>query len=141
ENSDKTEATPEWATDPVDQPYTPERVAAIWIQATSTVEAYLASDRADLARNMIDELDTNLRDFASGGYPPGSDEMAGIYTDAIYRAAIPYGQPPISAEEVARQLNNAGLPVPTIDVNTIAARTGITPLNPAHTANRIDGDF
>ncbi|WP_229115872.1 glutaredoxin family protein [Parenemella sanctibonifatiensis] len=90
---------------------------------------------------MIDELDTNLRDFAAGGYPPDSDELYGIYTDAITRAAIPYGQPPIGAEDVARQLNNVGLRVPTIDVDTLAARTGVTPLNPAHTANRIDGDF
>ncbi|WP_422117760.1 glutaredoxin family protein [Brachybacterium sp. UNK5269] len=141
EYSDRAGVTPEWATDPVDQPYTPERVAAIWIQATSTMEAYLASDRPDLARNMIEEIDTNLRDFAAGGYPPGSDEMAGIYTDAICRAAIPYGQPPISAEEVARHLNNVGLSVPTIDVDTLAARTGVTPLHPAHTVNRIDGDF
>lgn len=135
------DAAPEWASDPVDQPYTPERVSADWIQATATVSAYLASDRKDLARNLIDEIDTNLRDFASGGYPPGSDELAGIYTDAIYRAAIPYGPSPISAEEVARQLNGIGLTVPTIDLDTIASRTGVTPLSPQHTVTRIDGDF
>lgn len=141
EYGDRTGVAPEWGTDPVDQPYTPERVMAIWIQATSTVETYLASDRADLARNMIDELDTNLRDFAEGGYPPGSDEMAGIYSDAIYRSAVPYGKPPISAEEVARQLNNIGFPVPPVEVDAFAARTGITPLSPEHTVKRIDGDF
>ncbi|MGP4978481.1 glutaredoxin domain-containing protein [Brachybacterium tyrofermentans] len=139
--SEDLEAEPEWASDPVDRAYTPERVSADWIQATATVSAYLASDREDLARNLIDEIDTNLRDFASGGYPPGSDELAGIYTDAIYRAAIPYGPSPISAEEVARQLNSIGLTVPTIDLDTIASRTGVTPLSPQHTVNRVDGDF
>ncbi|OYN90594.1 hypothetical protein [Parenemella sanctibonifatiensis] len=45
EDNDRAGVTPEWGTDPVGEPYTPERVAAIWIQATSTVDAYLASDR------------------------------------------------------------------------------------------------
>lgn len=139
--SEDLDVTPEWASDPVDRAYTPERVAAEWIQATSTVRAYLDSDRTDLARNLIDEIDTNLRDFAAGGYPPGSDELAGIYSDAIYRAAIPYGQAPISTEEVARQLNSAGLTVPTLDLDTIASRTGVTPLDPGHTTNSIDGEF
>lgn len=139
--SEDLEAAPEWSSDPVDRPYTPERISADWVQATATVSAYLASDRKDLARNLIDEIDTNLRDFAAGGYPPGSDELAGIYTDAIYRAAIPYGQAPISVEEVARQLNGVGHTVPTIDLDTIASRTGVTPLSPEHTVNRVDGDF
>lgn len=120
---------PEWATDSLDAPYTPERIAADWVQSTTMVSAYLESGRPDLAREWIETLDENLSAFAEGETPPGSDELEGIYHDAIARAAIPYGEAPITPDEVRRQLGNISRPVPEFDLHSIRESTGIRGLD------------
>jgi glutaredoxin len=119
----------------------PAALEALWVAQTTEKQTLLHHGLAQEVRNSLDEIDSNLRAFAEGGYPPDSDELNGIYVDAIARTAIPYGESPISVEEVARQLRNIGYPVPTIDLDTIADRTGITPLDPSWTREKIDGDF
>ncbi|MCT1654334.1 glutaredoxin family protein [Brachybacterium muris] len=103
---------------------------ARWIEQTAETKVLLNSGQGAQVRELLEEVDQNLRDFDEGGTPPGSDEMYGVYYDAITRAAIPYGEPPITVDEVAQQLRNAGVNVPTIDLDTISQRTGITALTP-----------
>lgn len=124
-----TEAAPEWATNSQDQAITPERVAADWVQSTTMVRTYLESGRSDLAREWIEMLDENLTDFAEGGTPPGSDELEDVYHDAVARAAIPYGEAPITPDEVRRQLGNISREVPELDVDSIRQSTGVMALD------------
>lgn len=114
---------------------------ARWVQETAQVHANLQHGHTDEVTQLLHEIDENLRNFDRGGYPPDSDEMDGIYIDAVTRAAIPYGQQPVSVEEVARQLRNVGYDVPTLDLDTIAQRTGVTPLERDFVTNKIDGGF
>ena len=130
--------SPEWATNSQDESITPARVAADWVQSTTMVGAYLESDRPDLAREWIELLDENLTGFAEGGAPPGSDELEDVYHDAVARAAIPYGEAPISADEVRRQLANIGRTVPELDIANLRATTGIMPLDPGMVARKLD---
>lgn len=127
-----TEATsdgPEWATNSLDEVIDPARVASDWVQSTTMVRAYLDVDRPDRVREWIEMLDENLSAFAEGEMPPGSDELESVYHDAIARAAIPYGEAPISPEEVRRQLGNISRIVPEFDLESIRASTGISPLD------------
>jgi len=128
----------EWATDSLDAPYTPERVAADWVQSTTMVRTYLESGRPDLAREWIETLDENLTSFSEGDVPPGSDELEDVYHDAVARAAIPYGHAPIRIEEVRWQLGAAGRAVPELDVESIRQSTGIVPLDPGVVARGLD---
>ncbi|MDN5655863.1 MAG: glutaredoxin family protein, partial [Kocuria sp.] len=136
--AENSESGPEWATDSVDQPFTPERVTADWVQSTTMVETYLETDRLDLARQWIDELDENLQAFEDGEVPPGSDELYSVYHDAVARAAIPYGQAPIAVDEVQRQLGNVGINVPHFDLDHIREATGIMPLGRDHVTAKLD---
>ncbi|WP_422117816.1 glutaredoxin domain-containing protein [Brachybacterium sp. UNK5269] len=113
---------------------------ARWVEQTAETRALLRHGQVDEIRALIEEIDENLRDFDEGGYPPDSDELYGIYTDAITRAAIPYGEPPISVDEVARQLRNVGHDVPTIDLATLGDRTGITPLQRDWVTTQLDDE-
>lgn len=128
----------DWELDSVDDPYTPERVTADWIQSNVMVNAYLEAGRPDLVHEWINTLDENLEAFASGGTPPGSDELYGVYHDAIAREAIPYGQAPISANEARRQLENIGLKVAPLDLEDIRSRTGIGPHDRADLTRRLE---
>lgn len=114
---------------------------ARWVEETAQTYANLRHGHTDEVTQLLHEVDENLRNFDRGGYPPDSDEMDGIYVDAVTRAAIPYGQQPVSVEEVARQLRNVGYDVPTIDLDTIGQRTGVTPLQRDFVTSAIDGDF
>lgn len=128
----------EWATDALDEPFTPERVAADWIQSTTMVKAYLEADRPDLARDWINELDENLRAFRDGEAAPGSDEAVSVYHDAVARDAIPYGTSPLSPEEVRQQLAGLGEHVAPLDVQDIRESTGISPLDANYVASKLD---
>lgn len=130
--------SPEWATNSQDESITPARVAADWVQSTTMIRTYLESDRPDLAREWIELLDENLAGFAEGGAPPGSDEASDVYHDVVARAAIPYGQPPISPDEVREQLGNVGLRVPELDVAGIRESTGVMPLDQGTVARQLD---
>lgn len=134
------EDTVEWATDSLDAPYTPERVTADWVQSTTMVQTYLECDRPDLAREWINTLDENLTDFAGGGYPPGSDELEDVYHDAIARAAIPYGEAPISPDDVRRQLGNINRPVPEFDLRRVREIAGMSPLDRDTLTRRLDAE-
>lgn len=134
------EATPEWATNSQDQVISPDRVTADWVQSTTMVKTYLESDRPDLAREWIETLDENLAGFAEGGAPPGSDELEDVYHDAVARAAIPYGEAPISPEEVRRQLGNIDRLVPEFDAESVRAATGVTPLDRDTLTRRLDAE-
>ena len=134
------EATPEWATNSQDEVISPERVTADWVQSTTMVKTYLESDRPDLAREWIETLDENLAGFAEGGAPPGSDELEDVYHDAVARAAIPYGEAPISPEEVRRQLGNIDRLVPEFDAESVRAATGVTPLDRDTLTRRLDAE-
>lgn len=136
--TEPTNHTESWATDSEDQPYTPERIAADWVQSATMVKSYLEADRADLARQWIDELDENLSAYAEGGAPPGSDEAASVYHDAVARAAIPYGQSPISVDALRDELAGMGMNVPPLDTNALRENTGITPLNAQWVAKVMD---
>lgn len=129
EPEQQADLTPEWATNSQDESITPARVASDWIQSTTMIRTYLESDRPDLAREWIEMLDENLAGFADGEAPPGSDESFDVYHDAVARAAIPYGQPPITPDEVREQLGNTGMRVPEFDVASIQKSTGIMPLD------------
>lgn len=128
----------QWATDALDEPFTPERVASDWTQSTTMVRAYLEADRPDLVHQWVQELDENLTAFRDGEAPPGSDEAASVYHDAVARAAIPYGRSPISVDDVAQQLQSAGENVPALDPADIRARTGIMPLHPNEITSKLD---
>lgn len=132
------EATPEWATNSQDESITPARVTADWVQSRTMVSTYLESGRPDLAREWIELLDDNLAGFAEGGAPPGSDELEDIYHDAVARAAIPYGEAPISPDEVREQLGNISRVVPEFDVAAIRQATGIPPLDRGYVTKQID---
>lgn len=134
------EATSEWATNSQDEVISPDRVTADWVQSTTMVKTYLESDRPDLAREWIETLDENLAGFAEGGAPPGSDELEDVYHDAVARAAIPYGEAPISPEEVRRQLGNIDRLVPEFDADSIRAATGVTPLDRDTLTRRLDAE-
>lgn len=118
----------------------PERVTADWTQTTVMVNAYLEADRPDLVRDWIATLDENLSDFAEGGTPPGSDELASVYHDAVAREAIPYGQAPITAAEVRQELANIGIDVAPLDVDQIRERTGINPVNAGVLTRALDAE-
>lgn len=133
------ETEQDWELDSVDEPYTPERVTADWIQSNVMVNAYLTADRPDLVHEWVATLDENLEAFASGGTPPGSDELYGVYHDAIAREAIPYGEAPISADETRRQLENIGIKVAPLDLEDIRKRTGIGPLDRDHLTRQLEG--
>ena len=137
---DAAPAEPEWATDSLGDPYTPERVTADWVQSTTMVKTYLECDRPDKVREWIETLDENLADFAAGGYPPESDELESVYHDAVARAAIPYGEAPISAEEVRRQLGNISRPVPEFDPERVRSVAGIDPLHRESLTRRLDAE-
>lgn len=137
-HSGESQKAPEWTTNSQDEVIDPARVAADWVQSTTMVGAYLESDRPDLARDWIELLDENLTGFAEGGAPPGSDELEDVYHDAVARAAIPYGEAPISADEVRRQLANIGRTVPELDIANLRATTGIMPLDPGMVARKLD---
>lgn len=130
-NPSEHETTQQWATDSQEQSFTPARVMSDWVQSTTMVKAYLESDRTDLVRQWIELLDENLEGFAEGGAPPGSDEAVDVYHDAVARAAIPYGEPPITAGEVREQLGNVGMNVPQLNVTSIRELTGLMPLDRA----------
>lgn len=132
------EATPEWATNSQDEVISPDRVTADWVQSTTMVRTYLESGRPDLAREWIEMLDENLTSFREGDTPPGSDELEDVYHDAVARAAIPYGNAPISVEEVRWQLGAASRAVPELDVESIRQSTGIAPLDPGIVARGLD---
>lgn len=134
------EDTVEWATDSLDAPYTPERVTADWVQSTTMVQTYLECDRPDLAREWINTLDENLTNFADGGYPPGSDELEDVYHDAIARAAIPYGEAPISPDDVRQQLGNINRPVPEFDLKRVREIAGMSPLDRDTLTRRLDAE-
>lgn len=131
-------AEQEWATDALDEPFTPERVAADWIQSTTMVKAYLEADRPDLARDWINELDENLRAYRDGEAAPGSDEAESVYHDAVARNAIPYGTSPLSPDEVRQQLAGLGEHVAPLDVQGIRETTAITPLDSAYVTSKLD---
>lgn len=63
-----------------------------------------------------------------------------VYHDAVARAAIPYGEPPITADEVREQLSNVGMSVPELDITSIRELTGIMPLHRAGVARQLDLD-
>lgn len=134
------EDTVEWATDSLDAPYTPERVTADWVQSTTMVQTYLECDRPDLAREWINTLDENLTNFADGGYPPGSDELEDVYHDAIARAAIPYGEAPVSPDDVRQQLGNINRPVPEFDLKRVREIAGMSPLDRDTLTRRLDAE-
>ena len=110
---------------------------ARWVEQTVETRALLSQGITGPLKATLEEVDQNLRDFRDGNYPPGSDELHGIYYDAITRAAIPHSGAPMSAQDVAQQLHTIGIPVPTIDLDTISHRTGITPLHPHDVATAL----
>lgn len=116
--------------DDVDAGYSPtsERLTAIWIEQTAIARTQIENGNTGAVLNLIMEIDENLSAFDEGGAAPGSDEAYGIYTDAVVRSALPYGQPPIALDEVARQLHNVGVDVPTFSPADAAQRTGIRAL-------------
>lgn len=117
---------------------TSPHLEALWIEQTATARAHLADGNVQAVRHLLEEIDENLVDFDDGGYPPDSDEMYGIYQDAVVRAALPYGEPPVALDEVARQLHNAGIDVPPFDPADVAQRTGIRPLTHDELARHLD---
>lgn len=117
---------------------TREKLEANWIETTISTRTLLSHGHTDEVRAFIDELDENLASMDDGGVPPGSDELEGVIYDAVSRAAIPYGTPPLSIEETTRQLRNAGLTIPDLDLATLATRTGITALTPEEFARPLD---
>ena len=127
-------------TEELDPGLDPATFEARWIEQTAETRVLLQHGHTQPVRDLLDEIDENLQAFDDGGYAPDSDEMHGIYYDAITRAAIPYGQPPIAVDEVARQLRNAGINVPDINLDTIGHRTGITPLHPDEVHRALDGE-
>lgn len=129
EGASTSEVAANWASDALDRPFTPEVVMSDWVQSRTMIDSYLRADRPDLAQQWVEVLDENLEAFAEGETPPGSDEMASVYHDAVARAAIPYGQAPISADEVREQLDNVGVKVPQLDESRIREATGLMPLD------------
>lgn len=127
-------------TEELDPGLDPATFEARWIEQTAETRVLLQHGHTQPIRDLLNEIDENLQAFDDGGYAPDSDEMHGIYYDAITRAAIPYGQPPIAVDEVARQLRNAGINVPDINLDTIGHRTGITPLHPDEVHRALDGE-
>lgn len=108
-----------------------ERLTAIWVEQTAIARTQIEEGNASAVRDLINEIDENLRDFDDGGTPPVSDDAYGIYTDAVVRSALPYGQPPITHDEVAQQLRNVGVYVPAFDPAAAAQITGIRALTSA----------
>lgn len=116
----------------------PARLEAAWISTTVDTRTRLELGDTQSVRAFIEETDTNLRGFADGGYAPDSDELYGIYIDAVTRSAIPYGEPPMTVTQVREQLSYVGLSVPAFDADDVARRTGIMALTPATVARSLD---
>lgn len=119
--------------DDVDAGYslTSERLTGIWIEQTAIARTQIQNGNTGAVLNLIMEIDENLSAFDEGGAAPGSDEAYGIYTDAVVRSALPYGQPPVTHTEIARQLHNVGIDVPAFDPVDAAQRTGVRALTSA----------
>lgn len=111
---------------------------ALWIEHTVSTRALLSHGHANEVRELLDEVDTNLRAFDDGEVPPDSDELKGVIFDAVTRAAIPYQESPLSMEETTRQLRNVGLDIPDLDLKNIGARTGIRPLTTEEVTKALD---
>lgn len=113
-------------TSAADEPWdiTPTQAQAAWVEATTQINAMVRYAPASEIKAWIDELDENLTAWNEGEVPPGSDEMHGVYFDAIAREAIPYGSSPISADQVAEELDGT-LRVARLDVPALRAETSI----------------
>ena len=103
------------------------RLEAQWVATVSEVNTYVAHGLTDALRDRLDELDTNLQAWEDGEVPPDSDEMYGVYHDAIDRSAIPYGTPPITISDLADELRSVGVNVPAFDPSEVGQRLDIHP--------------
>lgn len=119
---------------PGDWEVSPERARAAWVETITQIRTLAGTGQYGRVRALVRETDAYVEGFDAGYDPASALDEDGLYLDAVRRAAIPVGDPPVQG--VVETVRAMGARVPDVPTaRDVMAHTGTLPLSSLEVAH------